>query len=160
MALINILAAIGTLTVIILIIYWTWNYMVKKNKQKKEDNERPTPSYMQEIGVKCPDYWDYVGTNSTTGNYTCYNRNNLSLKSGDSCYTDASARTTEFVPLKPDYKWKDMNGNDRKEFVNDTGTDSSGTALQSRCEWIQSCGFDMGADMISAAVWMGISNYC
>ena len=69
-AIINVFASIGLVAILVVIIYYIWKYIDQLNKDKEIAQTRPSAAYMQSIGIKCPDYWTLLNTDSN-GNYIC-----------------------------------------------------------------------------------------
>lgn len=133
-----VLAFFGILFVLLLV------YVVQTNKAKKSakgvSSNMPPLDYMRRIGVRCPDYWVYMGEDSTKeGYHICKNVYNIPVNNEDNttCYDDKTAKTKSF-------KNAGM-GSDGK---------MNKTAEKERCDFVSQCG--PSADM--KASWLGISS--
>jgi hypothetical protein len=156
---VNILASIGLIVIIIYLIYYTYEYMKYRNHISVISQINPPPSYMQNSGIKCPDYWVNTGVDSK-GNYIC--KNSFGLKSGNNdgssycsnvqCYDDDN--NTTFPPIKSKYTWEYGNPNgmtsltdkEKYDFVNSSN----------RCKWLNCCGPSKNIQ----AVWSGVNETC
>lgn len=163
---INILAIIGLIILISYLISYLYNYFKQRAANTLNAQTNPPLVYMQQTGLRCPDYWVNTGVDSN-GNYICKNSYNLDVKknsssecSNVSCYSNDSDKTTNFIPLPSGYTWELGNpsgltsytNTERYDFVNKTGTGAS----NSRCDWIKCCGPNNDND----AIWQGISKTC
>lgn len=148
-ALIKVMAFVGAIIIFIYIILKLWNYFIYMNNKRKNASIRPPLDYMNNIGIKCPDYWTYKG-NDSNGNYICENTFNLSPKSGDQCYTDSANKITVFGTLSK--SWQDMSDNDRKNFIKNTKATgvTTNSNNETRCAFTQNC----------QSVWLGVQNQC
>ena len=73
---VNILAGIGFIFIIVTLIYYIYLYVKNKIEQRKNKEINPPLSYMQNTGIKCPDYWVNTGVDEN-GNYICRNSFNI-----------------------------------------------------------------------------------
>jgi len=133
-----VLVFFGILFILLLV------YVVQTNKAQKSaqggSTNMPPLDYMRNIGVRCPDYWVYMGKDpSREGYHICKNVFNIPVNNpGNSvCYSDEAGKTKSF---------KDANmGSDGK---------MDKTAERERCEFVAQCG--PSADM--KASWLGVSS--
>ncbi len=151
-ALIKVMAFIGFVVIIIYLIYRFWNYFIFINNKRKNASIRPPLEYMNNIGIKCPDYWTYKGI-SANGNYICENTFDLPFtKNNTQCYTDSTSKITEFGALSDSQNWQDMSEDDRKNFIKTSKAagDITNTNNENRCAFTQNC----------QSVWLGVQNQC
>jgi hypothetical protein len=154
--LINILAIIGFIILISYIISYIITYFQNRAAMFANQKINPPPSYMQNSGIKCPDY--FVNTQNFPNKYECSNRDFNIAVDNTACYTDPNNKTVEFPSIPDGKTWEygDPNGlstmsdQERWDFVNDT---SSG---KSRCQWINDCGAKQGLK----GVWQGVQEVC
>ena len=124
--------AIGVILVLIFIVIII--YAATKNKKKID---WPPPSYMKEIGGKCPDYWTYLGEDENNQT-VCKNIYNVPIN-------------------KLDTKHKCMQeGSNIVKFENYSSWPPTGEALNERCRWIKGCG---ERPKINAS-WIGMDKLC
>lgn len=133
-----VLGFFGILFVLLLV------YVIQTNQEKKSakggNGNMPPLDYMRNIGVKCPDYWVYMGADTNReGYHICKNVYNIPVHNPENrvCYSDMEGKTKSF---------KDANmGSDGK---------MDKTAERERCEFVAQCG--PSAEM--KASWLGISS--
>ena len=165
---INILAVVGFIILLSYLISYIYYYFKHRSEQVKMSEVNPPNQYMQQTGIKCPDYWVNTGVDAN-GNYICKNMFNLNVHNTTpptdgickdiKCYHSDSDKTVKFSGLGSKKTWESNNPNgmtsyDDKEkysFVNDAG---SGTS--SRCDWINCC----GAETNTKGVWQGVQSTC
>ncbi len=73
---INILAVIGLIVIISYLIYYLYQYLQQRTNLKIASEINPPGDYMQNTGIKCPDYWVNTGVDAN-GNYICKNSFNI-----------------------------------------------------------------------------------
>lgn len=169
-AVINVLAIVGFLAIIIYVIYSIWKYFDKINRENALAKIRPTMTYMQNVGMKCPDYWDLVEVDAK-GNYICQDTYGLMAKNGKVRTGAGGAKTYDatcvdsnlsdpngyakmgFVGLPEGFRWETMTDEQKIQFASKAQT--TGTGNVSRKDWIRSCGAGAGID----AVWSGFEPY-
>ena len=168
-AVINVFAPIGLIAILIVIIYYIWKYIDQLNKEQEIAQTRPSASYMQSIGIKCPDYWTYLDTDNN-GNYICrddkklmkeYNKSgNKKCVSTISYTKDGKSSSFEnamvFNKLDDAKKWESMSDDEKIDFMK-LNVDSK--KYYSRAEWIKSCGPEVGKGVSTQAVWSGLNKY-
>lgn len=168
-AVINVFASIGLVSILVVIIYYIWKYIDQLNKETEISQTRPSATYMQSIGVKCPDYWTYLNTD-TNGNYICrddkklmtqYNKNkNQKCVSSINHTKDGKSSTYEnsmiFSKLDDTKTWDKMLDDEKIDFMK-LNVDSK--KYYSRAEWIKSCGPQIGKNVSTQAVWSGLNKY-
>ena len=168
-AVINVFASIGLVAILVIIIYYIWKYIDQLNKDAKIAMTRPSAAYMQNIGIKCPDYWTYMG-NDSMGNYVCRDDKGLMVKYNknkntkcistidviDGSTTKKVANTIAFVKLDDATKWESMSDEEKMNFMKKDSTDKK---YISRAEWIRTCGPEIGNGVNSPAVWSGLNKY-
>ncbi len=150
-AIIKIMAFVGFVVILIYLIYKLWGYIDYRAKKTRDSLIRPPLDYMNTIGIKCPDYWAYTGTDDN-GNYKCVNTYNIPLKGTPSqCYTDQANTTVVFGALTDD--WQDMSIDDRKDFIKKNKPSNVTTTSgynDTRCNFSKNC----------VNVWSGVQNQC
>ncbi len=145
-AIIRILALVGMVTIIIYLIFKLWAYYTAVSERRRKAAIRPPLDYMNNIGIKCPDYWVYAGTDAN-GNYKCVNKFNLDVADTAKCYTGNNAeKTFIFKALGSDKNWETMTEDEKTSFV----TNEAPSGGSSRCKWISDC----------KGVWLGVQNIC
>jgi hypothetical protein len=168
---INILAVVGFIILLSYLISYIYYYFKHRAEQVKMSEVNPPYQYMQQTGIKCPDYWVNTGVDEK-GNYICKNMFNLDVHRSTTqttdgmckninCYSDGTGKdkTVTFSGLGPKKTWEPNNPNgmtsyDDKEkysFVN-----AAGTGTTSRCDWINCCG---PKDNMKG-VWQGVQSTC
>jgi len=157
--LINILALIGLIIIIIYAIRYLYLYVRKKETQKIANNINPPGSYMQNSGIKCPDYWVNSGIDSN-GNYLCNNLFNIPIN--DNAITSGKCNSKEmiFSPVEKGYTWEYGNPNQytsytdeqKYDFVNEKAVPDGLT----RCQWINNCGPTTNVQ----GIWSGVQDIC
>lgn len=154
---VNILAAVGLLVIIGYLVYLLYNYVKDQQSKVIIKAVNPPGDYMQNTGIKCPDYWVNTGVDSNN-NYVCKNSFNIQTQSTTSpkCKTDVMT----FPPVKNGYTWEYGNPNgltsysdlDRYNFVHG----QLGTSGLSRCDWINQCGPTTDVQ----GTWSGVDQVC
>lgn len=153
--LLNIFASIGLLAIMVVIIYYIWKYIDKMNKDAALMKERPSPTYMEQVGLKCPDYWMYMGVDGN-GNYICKDTQGLMKaygKDSDSKCVNSSGQVV-FPKFDSKVSWGDMKNEDKITF-----TASKVGSGYSRSEWIKKCGPNVGSGVSTRAVWSGLEKF-
>ena len=156
---VNILAAIGLVVLIVYLVYYLYIYIQKKNQQRINSNIYPPQEYMQQTGIKCPDYWTNNGIDSN-GNYICTNPFNIASVNTN---TNCNSQKMLFAPLKTGYTLEYDNPNgltsynetDKYNFVSNDIPVGVTNGI-SRCTWINSC----GASNNIQGIWSGVQNIC
>ena len=167
---VNILAAIGLIVIISYLSVYLYNHI--KNKQTKATVSKiyPPGDYMQNSGIKCPDYWVNTGLDSD-GNYICKNSFNIQTNNpttgnySGKCNSD----TMSFTPIgkgldkPPDrtaYTWQygnptgytSLTDKQKYDFVENSYAPNS----ISRCAWINNCGPTSNVQ----GIWSGVNEIC
>ena len=147
---INILAVIGLIILLSYLISYLYNYFKERAATKLNQQINPPLSWVQQTGIKCPDYWVNTGVDSD-GNYICKNSFNLNIKKKStsecnnvSCYNNLEDKTVNFVSIPSGYTWELGNpsgltsytSQEKYDFVNKSGTNAD----NSRCDWVKCCG--------------------
>ena len=112
---VNILAVIGLIIIISYIIYYIYNYIQNKNQKAFVEKINPPPSYMQNTGLKCPDYWVYLGT-TPDGKYVCQNKFNIPVVPKNN-YSCAQNNQVSFNVVEAKRTWEFGNPNDLKTYT-------------------------------------------
>lgn len=179
----NILAVIGLIVLFAYIVYYLWKYLQDRNQQELDMKISPPNDYMQQTGIKCPDYWVNTETDTENKTYTCKNVNNVAppQKSvNDECSkvncsidpTGNDLSTVKFSLLPDGQTWESGNPNGLTSMTNDQKNtfvtkkptkDDKFTA--SRCDWIKCCGAynvtnDPDNKTMNPAVWLGVNDIC
>jgi hypothetical protein len=145
-AIIKILAFIAIVIILIFLIRRIWKYYQTQMKKKEESKIRPPLEYMNDVGVKCPDYWTYIGKSSDGKIYKCVNTFQLPVKDTSKCYSSGTDdKMYEFKALTEGKNWSNMSEDERKTFVK-----SQASNELSRCSWLSTCG----------GVWLGVEDKC
>jgi hypothetical protein len=157
---VTILAAIGLIFVISYLIYYLYIYLQNKSKQRFIENINPPGSYMQNSGIKCPDYWVNTGLDPS-GNYQCHNSFNVASVNPTTGSYANKCNATDMVFLKVDdgRTWEYNNPNgltsynelDRYNFLKQSVPNSI-----SRCDWINNCGPSSSVQ----GIWSGVNEIC
>jgi len=162
--LIKFFALIGLIILIVYVINYFVSYFKQKQANAANQKVMPSPSYMQNSGIRCPDYLSNVGGNSVS--FKCSNRDfNIDINNPEMCYSNMTEKTTDF-PLFPQGKtWElgnpngltSMTDQDKWDFVRTKLPDgSNGESYLSRCDWISNCGSASNVD----GVWQGVKKWC
>lgn len=169
-AVINVFASIGLVAILVVIIYYIWKYIDQLSKEKEIAQTRPSATYMQAVGVKCPDYWTYLDTDAN-GNYVCRDDKELMNKyrknKNTKCVSTISYRKDNkpysfsnsmiFSKLDDAKKWGKMSDDEKIDFMK-LNVDSK--KYFSRAEWIKNCGPTIGNNGLStSSVWSGLNKY-
>ena len=158
---INILAIFGLIIIISILIHYLFKYINNKKKKSIASSLNPPGEYMQNSGIKCPDYWVNIGIDSN-GNYICKNSYNIQTNNpttgpfAGKC--DSNQMT--FSAIEPGHTWQYGNPNgltsygdqDKFDFVS-TNT-NNGT--MKRCDWINNC----GPNTNTQGIWSGVNELC
>lgn len=162
---INILAIVGVLVIISYIVYYLWKYLQHKTKQEMMSKISPPDDYMQQTGIKCPDYW--VNTSSDASTYTCQNVNNIPIVESSkkpTGFTCNSGGIVKFDAIANGKTWEHGNPNGLKSLTNKERNDfvkgSVATGTVSRCDWIKYCGVYNDDTSANPAVWLGVNDVC
>ncbi len=149
-AIVKIFAFIGFVTILVYLTFRLWDYFKSQSDKADKAKIRPPLDYMNDVGIKCPDYWTYVG-NDKNGNYQCVNTFQLHVKDPSKCYSDISNKMMIFKALQEGQNWSDMSDDDRTNFVK-TQIASGDNILNNtnRCDWTHKCG----------TVWLGVGDKC
>ena len=158
---VTILAAIGLIVIIAYLVYYLIQYMKHRNNQKIIADMNPPGSYMQNSGIKCPDYWVNTGIDAN-GNYICKNSFNIQSHNpttgtyAGKCNADQMTFTS--VASGNTWEYGNPNGltslsdNDKYNFV----TGSAVTGSLSRCQWLNNCGPSSNIQ----GIWTGVNEIC
>ena len=149
---INILAFIGVIFIVVIIIFYIYKYYQKKNHQKIISDIFPPSDYMQNSGIKCPDYWVNVGIDKD-GKYICENKFNVSVKPNSNFKCNDTNNRTYFEPTDSKKTWEYGDPNGLKTY---TEKEKSDFVNKDRCSWINNCGPEEGVH----AVWTGVEDIC
>lgn len=156
-ALLNVFAIIGLVGVLIVIIYFIWKYLKTMTKNAMIAKERPSPAYMEQVGLKCPDYWMLDGFDDD-GNYICKDKMDImkmpqykKSSKNKKCINKGKAVFSRFESNTP---WVDMSDDEKIAFVA-----SKAGNRYSRAEWIKQCGPNVGNKVSTRAVWSGLDKY-
>jgi len=151
------------------------------NDQTLMQQVNPPSQYMQQSGIKCPDYWVNTGVDDK-GNYICKNMFHLNVntstvknKEEDSatcadvkCFNDSSERTIKFSGIDNKNTWEPNDPNGKKSYTDKEKykfVTDKGTGTTARCDWIRCCGggatdIDSTKSWNTKGVWQGVQNTC
>lgn len=159
-AVVTVLAAIGLIVVISYLIYYLYEFIKYKMDQKVSDDVNPPNNYMQNSGIKCPDYWVNTGID-INGNYKCHNSFNIETVNPTSGSYAGKCNPVDMVfpEIDSGYTWEygDPNGltsytdQEKYDFLNKS-VDGSLT----RCQWINYCGPSTNVQ----GIWSGVNEIC
>ena len=168
---INILAIVGLVILISYLISYIYYYFKSKNEQTIMAQVNPPSQYMQQTGIKCPDYWVNTGVDDN-GNYICKNMFNLNIHNqvtptsgsclGIKCYEDGNGngnKEVKFSSVNNKSTWEPNNPNGKTSYTDKEKYDfvsNKGTGTTSRCDWIKCC----GSNSNTKGVWQGAQNTC
>lgn len=155
---VNILAAVGLLVIIGYLCYLLYKYVKDRQEQVVIKSVYPPGDYMQNTGIKCPDYWVNTGVDSA-GNYICKNSFNIQTNNSGMCKSDFM----NFSPIGNKNTWEYGNPNgltsysdrERYDFVNDQLKGQLKGDI-SRCQWINECGPTSDVQ----GTWTGVDAVC
>ena len=158
---VNIFAAIGIIFLILFSIYYLFKYFKNRTEKKIISEINPPGQYMQNSGIKCPDYWVNTGIDSN-GNYICKNSFNIASVNPTTGTAAGKCDSTQmvFTPIQSGYTWEYGNPNgltsytssEKYNFLNTTNS----TSPLTRCQWINSCGPSSNVQ----GIWSGVNDIC
>jgi hypothetical protein len=121
----------------------------------------PPGPYMQNSGIKCPDYWVNTGIDAN-GNYICTNSFNVPSINPTTGVASGlcNPNTMTFTPVQKGHTWEMNNPNgltsysdlEKYNFLNNSKASSSVT----RCQWINNCGPSSNIQ----GIWSGVNEIC
>ena len=165
---INILAIVGFVILISYLISYIYYYFKSRKNQELMLQVNPPSQYMQQSGIKCPDYWVNTGVDDK-GNYICKNMFNLNVHNSTkpatgscstvNCYANPTERNIKFSAIDNKSTWEPNDPNGKTSFTDKEKYDfvnSANTGTTSRCDWIKCCGSAAG----TKGVWQGVQNTC
>jgi len=157
---INIFAIIGLIIIITYAIRYLYLYVRKKESQKIAMSANPPGNYMQNSGIKCPDYWVNIGYDSS-GNYLCKNSFNIATNNPTTGIAAGKCNSKEmiFSPVKSGYTWEYGNPHNLTTLSDDEKYDflnKSSPSSLSRCQWINYCGPNPNVQ----GIWSGVNDIC
>ena len=120
---INVLAIIGFITLLGYLGYLT-NSSIQSYKAKVEESKVSPPNeYMQQSGIRCPDYWVNTGVDGSN-NYTCKNSFQLPIATNTSDTTCSSVQCESggeisFAGIPDGYTWESGDPNGLTSLTND-----------------------------------------
>lgn len=157
---VNILAVIALIIIISYVIYYIYKYWKNRKNQYIASVMNPPGSYMQNSGVKCPDYWVNTGIDSN-GNYLCKNSFNIPTVNPSKGIAAGKCNSDQltFTPVSNGYTWElnDPNGltsytdKEKYDFLNTSSKNSL-----TRCQWINNCGPSSNVQ----GIWSGVNEVC
>ena len=158
----NIFALIGVVVILLVAIYYTVQYMKHRTSIRIASQMNPPGAYMQNSGIKCPDYWVNTGIDSN-GNYICKNSFNIESVNPTTGSTAGLCNPTQltFNPIQSGYTWELNNPNGLTSYTDDekytflNATPVNGSTLN-RCQWINSCGPSSNVQ----GIWSGVNEIC
>jgi hypothetical protein len=126
--------------IILFVLLITYSVLLNKSKENSRGMGKKMPpiDYMMLEGVKCPDYWLYMGDDKS-GNHICKNQYNIPIANSSSskCYSDAPNKIMKF-----------RNANMLRSGNMDM------RASKQRCDFVSTC----GPTTNSTASWLGINS--
>ena len=158
---VNILALIGLIVILLYVIRYIYLYIQNKQLITTALAINPPGPYMQNSGIKCPDYWVNTGIDSN-GNYICTNSFNVaSVNPTTGPYAGkCNPDNLSFTPVANGYTWEINNPNGLTSLTDQQKYDflnsSAITGSLSRCQWINSCGPSTNVQ----GIWSGINEIC
>jgi hypothetical protein len=158
---VTIFAAIGLVVVIVYLIYYLYVYIKHRVEQKILSEQNPPGPYMQNSGIKCPDYWVNSGLDSN-GNYKCHNSFNVSSvnPSTGSYAGKCNSSDMTFLKVKDGYTWESNNPNGLTSYTDKEKYDFLHSPADantiSRCDWINYCGPSSSIQ----GIWSGVNEIC
>lgn len=156
--LINLLAIIGLLILLSYFVSYLIEYFKKRSAEAANKKIMPPPAYIQNNGIRCPDYLSSVGAD--TNMYKCSNRDfNITTVGGTKCFSNTEKQTVEFPVLPSGKTWEFGNPNGLTTMTDKEKWDFVRTKIEgnpSRCDWINNCGPAEGVK----GVWQGIDRVC
>lgn len=159
--LLTLFAIIGIIIILSIIIHWLYKKYKKLEKARIIEKINPPGQYMQNSGIKCPDYWVNTGVDSK-GNYICKNSFNVESNNPTSGVNSGKCNPDELVfpSVQDGYTWDYYNTDgltsytksDRYNFVNKKARPNALT----RCDWINNCGPSSNIQ----GIWSGVNQVC
>ena len=126
--------------IILFVLLITYSILLNQSKENSRGMGKKMPpiDYMIMEGVKCPDYWVYMGDDKN-GNNICKNQYNIPVANSSSskCYSDAQNNVMKFKKANMDHS-----GN------------MNPVAAKQRCDFVSTC----GPTTASTASWWGINS--
>ena len=126
--------------IILFVLLITYSILLNKSKESSRGMGKKMPplDYMIMEGVKCPDYWVYMGDDKN-GNNICKNQYNIPVANSSSskCYSDAQNKVMKF-----------------KKANMDNSGNMDQIAAKQRCDFVSTC----GPTTASTASWLGINS--
>jgi hypothetical protein len=156
----NILAFIALVFIISYVIYFIYKFFKNKQNQVITALMNPPGPYMQNSGIKCPDYWVNTGIDSN-GNYIC--KNSFNIPSHNPTTGTAAGKCDperlKFPPIQSGYTWEYNNPNGLTSYTDQEKYDFLNTSVNNsltRCQWINSCGPSSNVQ----GIWSGVNDIC
>lgn len=160
-AVVNVLAAVGMIAVLVVVIYYIWKYFSKMSRDAELSMMRPSPRYMETVGVRCPDYWEMTDSDED-GNYICKDVMGLMKKYGKEntkcVYKSADGKDLlmKFAAYDDSKGWDEMTEDEKIDFMKLSADD---VQYYTRGDWIKNCGPNVGSGVSTTAVWIGLEKY-
>jgi hypothetical protein len=159
--LLTIFAIIGIIIIATIFLYWLYKNYKQLEKARTIEKINPPGQYMQNSGIKCPDYWVNTSVDSR-GNYVCknsFNVESINPKTGSNA-GKCNPNELVFPPVESGYTWDyysangltPYTGSDRYNFLNKKANPNSLT----RCDWINNCGPSPNIQ----GIWSGVNQIC
>ena len=157
---INILAIIALIIIITYSIRYLYLYVRKKESEKVAKSINPPGAYMQNSGIKCPDYWVNIGLDSS-GNYLCKNSFNIQTTNPTTGIAAGKCNDKEMVfpPVKSGYTWEYGNPHGLTTYSEQDKYNLLNTTVPgyiSRCNWVNYCGPNPNIQ----GIWSGVNEIC
>lgn len=144
MIIMSVLLICVILFIILLIVFYAKRGNNNKNVNKDQDARWPPVSYMQQIGVKCPDYWEDMGPDpNNANNHICQNTLNVPVNSDNKaqCYDNQELLQKSFRTID----WNSQFNKKNKKL--------SGDGIKGMCDFTLNCGPTKNQE----ASWLGIN---
>ncbi len=138
----TVLGIIGLLFILMVVYYFISRWTDQTRRGPSGGKVWPPASYMEQVGLNCPDYW--ISAGSSGGYHKCVNKFHLPVRKSHSsmcknfkCFDDGSDTSRSFKTIN---RWPVRNRNTIKE----------------RCKWRDCCGSDKNIP----ASWVGLEQTC
>jgi hypothetical protein len=153
---------ICVIIVIIIFIYYAYyfitSYFAALKNRKIALLTNPPGEYMQNSGIKCPDYWVNTGIDRDQ-NYIC--KNSFNIRTNNRNNNKCNNEIIKFPPIPAGTTWEYGNPNGLTTLTQDAKTTFLNQSVDSdnflsRCGWIQNCG--PGTNVMGT--WQGVNEIC
>ena len=136
-----VLVLFGLLFIFAIAYYFVRRHAEHEAKVRMLKQRTPPLDYMKYVGVKCPDYWEYMGKDPDNKDlHMCKNTFNVGVND-NTCYDDVDNKVKKF----PKVEWRLQGKHERLK----------GDAVQQICKWRKQCGPQPKKD----ASWLGVESW-